>query len=123
VLAIAELGAAERNQRVLDVQLATMTLAKENIHPTFNGFFRGGCIRARSAASLEQRVLAVDNRAGDQAGRDVNTSERRECSKKAVGIHVQEFRVDDGDNMVCDKPTPESVSKLCGRRATTNRSK
>jgi hypothetical protein len=44
VLAIAELGAPERNQRVLDVRLATTTLAKENIHATFNGFFRGGCV-------------------------------------------------------------------------------
>jgi hypothetical protein len=74
-LVIAKLGAAERNQRVLDVRLATTTLAKENIHPTFNGFFRGGCVRARSAASLEHCVLAVDNRASDQAGRDVNTGE------------------------------------------------
>jgi hypothetical protein len=44
VLAIAELGAPERNQRVLDVRLVTTTLAKENIHATFNGFFRGGCV-------------------------------------------------------------------------------
>jgi hypothetical protein len=88
VLAIAELRAPEWNERVLDERLATAALAKENIDATFDGLLRDGC---------------------------VNTGEQRERSKEAVGVHVEEFRVDDGDNMVYDKPTPESVSKLCGR--------
>jgi hypothetical protein len=86
VVVIPELRTLEWNKRVLNVRLTTSTLTEEDVDATLDGLLQRGCICARCTASLKQRVLAENDRTSNQAGRNVNASERREGCKAPVPV-------------------------------------